>query len=289
MTQEITRIGDTTEFNKKKLLNVGGAANIDSDDKEEMVKAMEAWWFGAGAKIVKDSYGLEVPEGTDIKIVLDNDLGSAAALVRASYKEDAGSSTGLTGKGIDLELHISLSSSLPLDFETDKNGGVAPQYVDRVIVHEMTHAIMSQTMNFGELNTWLKEGAAEFAHGADERLKQSIDLLGGIDKVVAKIDDGTTWGGDSESYSAAYVAVRYMDKALEDAAFITDVKSKVKTEADLTNKCRTDMSNTDTGSVLGKDNGGSDDINAEDVVKEAGYACCCLRYFWGRRLIGCIN
>ncbi|GAA0746521.1 flagellinolysin [Clostridium oceanicum] len=312
LTSEINRIGNTTEFNTKKMLDgsSGASSSSSSSKKEEdaVLKALKSWWIQGGAKLVKDSYGIEVPENTKIKVVLDEGLGSTAAFVSAKYKQDSTSTTGVTGKGSSLELHINMDAAKPLNLETSKDGGNAPMYDDRVIAHELTHAVMSQTMNFGELETWFKEGTAEFVHGADERLAQSIKSLGSVSAVVSKIGNGAKWpeNAGSDEYSAAYLAVRYLDqqldgeggikkifdflkestnqdKTLSDALgattkysgksvsdFITEFKGAITDKSTMETKAGINLNNKDTGSVLGKDNGGANEISAKDVIKETG-------------------
>ncbi len=103
------------------------------------------------------------------------------------------------------------------------DGGEAPYYDDRVITHEMVHAIMGRTMNFKALPTWFDEGTAEFIHGADERVAKDLSRNGGgmkgAEAVQSAIGDGTdnTWVSDSLHYSAATMAVRYLHKQIEAA------------------------------------------------------------------------
>jgi flagellin len=93
------------------------------------------------------------------------------------------------------------------------NGGSAPFYNDRIIAHEMVHAVMGRTVNSTAAGTptWFKEGAAEFIHGADERLLSDINASN-VASVVNQIGNGSSgaWGGNSIDYSTAYAAVRYM-------------------------------------------------------------------------------
>ncbi|WP_286010086.1 flagellinolysin [Clostridium sp. Marseille-Q2269] len=310
LTSEINRIGNTTEFNTQKVLDGSlGSGSSTKQEKEDVLKALKSWWIQGGSKLVEDSYGIKVPNGTKIKVVLDEGLGNTAALVNASYVKDPTSPTGLTGKGALLELHINMDAMKPLNLNTNKDGGKGPVYNDRIIAHELTHAIMSQTMNFGELETWFKEGTAEFVHGADERLDQSIKSLGSVAAVVAKIGNGINWpqNAGSDEYSAAYLAVRYLDKQLDAAGgikaifdylkdlnnqdktlsdalqdvtkatvtkfndvadFIAKFKAAVKDIATMKTEADVDLTNVDTGSVLGKDSGGANEISAQDIIKE---------------------
>ena len=63
------------------------------------------------------------------------------------------------------------------------NGGTAPFYNDRILTHEMTHAVMDATMNVGSMfhgaQQFFLEGTAELIHGADERLYGDIGGAGG--------------------------------------------------------------------------------------------------------------
>lgn len=225
LSEEVTRIGNDTEFNTIKLLN---KTDVNSDDAKAILSYLKKSWLAESEKLVQNTYGLHLSSPVDMKIFLAEDLGSAAALVSAKYSVDNTSPTGITGMGSEMEMHISINASLPL---TGQNPGPYPQYVDRVIAHEMTHAIMAQTMNFGELSIWFKEGAAEAVHGADERLKYSIHNNGGDDiglnRVLSSIGSGTEsdWAGGSDDYSAAYVALRYLDKQIKNGGNADGVKA----------------------------------------------------------------
>jgi len=118
----------------------------------------------------------------------------------------------VTGKATSQELHLDVSDFLPA---TLPNGGTAPMYDDRIIAHEMVHAVMGRTMNFASLPTWFKEGTAEFIHGADERLAGDIAANGGgaagRNAVVNAID---AWASDSLHYSSGYAAAKYLDSKI---------------------------------------------------------------------------
>lgn len=109
---------------------------------------------------------------------------------------------------MDVNLAYFDAASLP-------DGGSNPQYTDRVIAHEMTHAVMGRSMNFAALPNWFKEGAAEAVQGADERL--AGDTSGGT-SVAAIL---AAFNGDdvsaSAGYSGGYAAVRYMHDQIKSA------------------------------------------------------------------------
>lgn len=300
LTGEVTRIGNSTEFNTIKLLDDSA---VNGDDAETMVSYLKKWWLSEASSKIQTHYGL-TPDNVDLKIVFDDSLQGAAALVRGSYYVDATSPTGTTGKGMNLELHINMAASQPVSGE---NPGPFPQYVDRVIAHEMVHATMSRSMNFGELPKWFTEGAAEFIHGADERLKYTIHNNGGGDTGVAKIVNSIgsgskdDWQGTQENYSVAYLAVRYLHentaggirtvmdylaanptKNLDDAlastsfastdGFITAFKNDIRTYADLgkadISLQSVSVAETDTGAIGGSDADGGTTYTAENIIPD---------------------
>jgi len=104
------------------------------------------------------------------------------------------------------------------------NGGSGPFFNDRIVAHEMVHAVMARSTNFGNLAnnpnaTWLLEGAAEFIHGADERLAGDIAANGGgaagRAAVVAAVGNG--FSGSSLDYSGGYAATRYLHDQIKQA------------------------------------------------------------------------
>ncbi|MGJ4748926.1 hypothetical protein ACQV5M_21365, partial [Leptospira sp. SA-E8] len=100
----------------------------------------------------------------------------------------------------------------------------APFYNDRIIAHEMTHAIMATGTNWGAYRSsvWFVEGTAEFIHGADERVLG--DSFGDNGAAIQAIAAGFaaapgSWGGTSTDYSAGYLAVRYLYQMVGDTTF----------------------------------------------------------------------
>ena len=59
--------------------------------------------------------------------------------------------------------------------------------------------------------TWLAEGLAEFIRGADSRASSSLTKLGTA-ALVQLPDNG--WGGGSDDYAGAYLAVKYLDNQI---------------------------------------------------------------------------
>ncbi|SNB45175.1 flagellinolysin [Geobacter sp. DSM 9736] len=201
LLQEIDRIAEGTQFNGINILN---AAKVSTEDMDAILTALKSSWLQASEALIAAQYGL-TGDGATLRIVLDQNPGPFLAYVSGF--------AGAGGKVVNQELHIDVQDFLPA---TLPNGGNAPMYDDRIIAHEMVHAVMGRTMNFVALSTWFKEGAAEFIHGADERLAADITNAGGgaagRNAVVAAING--PWVSDSRHYSAGYAAVKYMDSQI---------------------------------------------------------------------------
>ncbi|WP_373486227.1 flagellinolysin [Acetobacterium malicum] len=225
LASEVDRIGNNTEFNTKKLLNQGNAA-VSAADQQNLISSLKKWWLAEAEDLVTASFGLTA-SGINMSVEIINDPSSNyAAYVQGSFTTDPANTLGtpgITGKGSNLALKINLAYSQPTD---TIDGGTAPQYVDRVIAHEMTHAVMMSTMNFADLPIWFNEGLAEFAHGGDERLEGGIASLGSVEAVVGNIDSGSygDWQGQANDYASAYLAVRYLDKQIRLNGGATGIK-----------------------------------------------------------------
>nr|WP_281730497.1 flagellinolysin [Metabacillus endolithicus] len=188
----------------------GGTVNPDPalTDEQKIIETLRRSMLEQSEKMVEEAFGI-VADGADLKVMFQSTDSNALASV-AYY-------VGSDGKGENLELRIEVDDFLPA---TWPDGGTAPIYNDRIIAHEMTHAIMARSMNYGSLPKWFKEGTAEFIHGGDERVAGDLYWNGGNEQdIVDAIGNGTDtqWTNDSKHYSSAYVAVRYLHEQIKNA------------------------------------------------------------------------
>jgi flagellin len=173
-------------------------------DDADVIHSLKSDWFESAENLVADRYGL-TGDGSVLGITLEES--NPVYLAAIDYTPDD------SGKSATEVLHINVKATVPA---TLPNGGLSPQYDDRVITHEMVHAIMGRNMNYVALPTWFKEGVAEFLPGADERIAANLaNNGGGITGAKAlqnDLGDGTdkSWKNDSSHYSAATMAVRYL-------------------------------------------------------------------------------
>lgn len=292
LATEIERISAASEFNGQKIFDQARSKQTGYADatKDAVLEGLEGGWLENSEEIIRRYYGIQ-GQGNAISIELStftDGAGSTAARVV--------SSTGGSGPGTNIKLQVDLA-----DFATPNlpNGGTAPFYSDRIILHEMVHAVMATAASWGEVATdgsatWFVEGAAEFIHGAEERIQ--------ADTTAATLADNiTAWGGGSVDYSSGYLAVRYLHskikaaggkgvqdvlqylqnntgKTLNDAianatsgayasqaAFVSDYNANKAAFIATFN-----FSNTDTGAIGGLDVDGGEVKTAASVVSDFG-------------------
>lgn len=218
LIQELEKVSTTSTFNGDSIFDFSGSSVLGDSNQLAVVYGLQYGWLEEAENMIQQYFGISA-DGADMNIELttftDGAGGTAARVV--------GSIPGTyTGKATDVKLQIDMSDFTPANLP---NGGNAPFYNDRIIAHEMVHAVMYRSMNIGSMfnpvvdQTWFLEGAAEFIHGADERLQSSISSVG-IGGVMARAatfgSAGAAWGGSSDDYSAAYSAVRYLHQVIKD-------------------------------------------------------------------------
>jgi len=288
LLQEINRVNETTTFAGRKVFDQGTFSVLGDLDQRAVLNALKGFWISEGEQRVFDAFGLTA-DGAELEITFTNDS-SSQTLASVSGTSGAG------GKIFDQVLNVNLAyfdaSSLP-------NGGSTPQYTDRVIAHEMAHAVMGRTMNFAGLPSWFIEGSAEALQGADERL--AGDTAGGTNTAAILAAFNADDVSASAGYSGGYAAVRYMheeikaaggkgikdimgylqqnsgstlDQALTNAskgAFssLADFNTQFNADA-ATYVAGLDLSNADTGAIGGFDADGGNVLTAENVLPNQG-------------------
>lgn len=188
--EEVTRISNTTEFNTIKLLNTEGA----DQDKRAVLNKLEASWLGQATKLIEEQFGLKADNYTmTVNLVEKDGPYNVLAYVGAMVP----SSTG--GLGTSLTLNI--------DMADWRAGNID----DRVIAHEMVHAVFNRTVNVGAtgIPDWFNEGSAEFISGGDDRLQQELT---GITASTLKDSGPLT----TKEYAYSYAAIRYMNDKIQE-------------------------------------------------------------------------
>jgi len=291
---EIDRIAGDTRYNGIEVLQQGGGS---ATEQQEVLDGLKSGWLAQAESIIQSGYGI-LGSGVDLTVDLSSSDGAGGTLAFVRYYTG-----GPGGTGQNLELHVDMADFTPI---TDSNGGTAPFYNDRILAHELVHAVFASRMNVsaaGAIPTWFNEGSAEFIHGADERLAADLAILGGAaagaNALINEFNNG--WGGTSADYSAAYAAVRYMHQRIKtaggnglqditgwlaanpgstlDQALATASAGAFTGEADFKAGFNAtgsafiqgmNLANADTGAIAGADADGGAIKTAESVVPNGG-------------------
>ena len=296
LIQEINRIGSTATFNDEKIFANATSSVLGDSDQLAVVDGLKSGWLNRSESLIKEYYGIQA-DGADFDIEFtsfSDGAGNTAARVVGSV--------GATGLASNVKLQIDMEDFKPPNLP---DGGTAPFYNDRIIAHEMVHAVMYRSINVGSLfandETWFMEGTAEFIHGADERLKADYNGGAGMAAINSAIDTfgagAGSWGGTSADYSAAYAATRFLHDEIKSnggtgikdlTTYMSDNKSATLDEAiqattsyasenafrvDFRAQAATyiaamDLDNADTGSVGGLDADGGASRTAESVIED---------------------
>lgn len=187
-----------------------GTAGSWLRDTEDLVKAQLGW------EPIPDGGGTPNPPRADddweLRVNTSGD-GAVAFIL------------GGTGNVIKFEIDLSTLDTSDADPNNWNVGGIS---FDRVVAHEMVHLLQNQNthgsdpIGDGSRGTWLKEGLAEFIHGADERV---YGILGNnptddeISELLNAIGTGNEDWSSNDQYAAAYLAVRFLDAEIKDAGF----------------------------------------------------------------------
>ena len=214
LLKNINHTATTTRFNGIGLFTRGERFPAVNTERQAVIDGLFGSWLQQSEQMISDAYGL-VGDGVNLQINL-TDLNDPKVLASVSGV------TAADGKSEQLFLNVDMADFPP---GTPGDGGTPPYYSDRIIAHEMVHAVMGRTMNFAALPTWFKEGAAEFIHGAEERVYNDLLLADGdgnnhfanadFATLANSLVDDASWSGGSAEYSASYAAVRMMHEEIK--------------------------------------------------------------------------
>jgi flagellin len=280
----ITQTGNGATFNGQTIFSQDNGNAHEDKNKRAVLDSLRAGWLSSAEDMVQQYYGLQA-DGATLKINLDTTDGQGGVLASVS---------GSTAADSDVTLNIDMA-----DFSniTTPDGGTGPLYDDRVIAHEMVHAIMLRSTSFN-FPQWYTEGTAELIQGADERVAGA--LAGGqtADDIVGTIASG------GFTYEGGYVASRYLHDRLKSMGvdggmkgLMTYLSAHRTADLDTALKAVTggqyqdtsafmadfsahgasfitdtmNLANADTGAIGGLDADGGPSRDAQGVVAESGF------------------
>jgi flagellin len=205
-------------------------------DKAYTLEQLKTNWLAESERMVEKYYGLQAQGNNTLTVRFndDPDVGYLAAVSYFPHQDDE------LSRATDQVLTV-VTAKFPQG--QDDNGAYKPFYGDRTIAHEMTHAIMGQTMDMDSLGEWFKEGSAELIHGGDERVLYQLAAANGnledgynaqdMADFAADTSFFDDWHNTSADYAKGYLAVRFMHQDIvanggegikEVMQFLTDEK-----------------------------------------------------------------
>lgn len=199
-------IGSTMSINAHKLYYIGleyGEEMIPI--VENFIKGINNWgWLSLAEERIKDVYNISGSGQAQLSVrFTDGDLGGTQASV-ASYA---------TTKTQTLMIDIKDFEGLDPNSESGDNGRSKGDYADRVIGHEMFHAVMNDYLGHSkavDMPVWAKEGFAEALHGVKERFQSVHPTMTQAEKRLSLTNAASrllkdSWTSTSEEYVASYL------------------------------------------------------------------------------------
>lgn len=161
-------------------------------------------WLSLAEERIKDVYNISGSGENQLSIrFTEGELGGVQASV-TSYP---------TTKTQTLLIDIKDFEDLDPDSESGANGRNKGDYADRVLGHEMFHAVMNDYLGHDmaiEMPVWFKEGFAEYLHGAKERFENSSKDMSDSKKresltLLCRSLLNDSWNSTSDDYVGSYL------------------------------------------------------------------------------------
>ncbi|MBR1729513.1 MAG: calcium-binding protein, partial [Selenomonadaceae bacterium] len=192
-----------------------------TDKQKHIWQGLYTFWVEESLKLIKESYGYSFADAdaTVNKITLEFHTSETLSVM--------GQVTGRSknGKATEISMLINVERVDNLS-EDDVSGKLwRGYYFDRMIAHELTHAIMRAKIdNYSKLPRFFREGIAELTHGIDDKRRNLIQSLSNDPENLKKYLnlDSEDLGSNSEGYAAGYMLLRYLAKQAAN-----DIDSKV--------------------------------------------------------------
>ena len=194
-----------TSFTKRGLTVIVPKKSTLTQAQQTIVQGLYSWWIDAALNLIEESYGYSFTDSdaTVKKITLKFVDESDFTLAYVNYESNS------------LQLVVNMNSFKNIT-AADMNGAqeTAPYYLDRLIAHELTHAIMATKIdNFLTLPNFIIEGMAELTHGADDiRAADIKDLAANPAQLYNLLNDTSV----TANYAAGYIFLRYFAKQVSE-------------------------------------------------------------------------
>jgi len=195
LAKELDRIANTTEYNTMKVIN--GDFSLQAQDvKTKLQERLKGSWLQDALTRIEDGLGI----GVKNNVTLDVKFEDLSAGVVASMSSTYG------GNNFTLKINNDFINGLTIeDFESSSGPMTGGILLDRVLTHEMTHAVTMHHASgtIGDIPLWFMEGIAEAVQG----LNRTAETEAQVQAKMAGFSNGVT---GEDAYSMGYFAVSYM-------------------------------------------------------------------------------
>ncbi len=194
------------------------AADVDADSAQAIAGALNEKWLVAALNLVKESYGIGFDE-SDVRIKPLN--------IHFVYDSEENGVAWVNGAW-DMTINMYYWNGINVwqgegsgKVDKDKNPNGASHYLDRTIVHELTHAVINANLNNGLANLlsnnygYIHEGLAELVHGIDDKRFHDICTLA-MKNNASVLTSAFEGKASSYSYAGGYMLFRYLAKYVAD-------------------------------------------------------------------------
>ncbi len=216
---EVDRISETTRFGNQKLF-AGATGSIADTDQQQIIEGLKSYWLREAQERVNTYYGLDE---TASDVDLDLEFTTGAAYAAAIISGSSG------GNLVSQSLSINLDFFTPVELPNGIDASGFGDYSDRIIAHEMVHAMMWRNMDLSAVKDaaevgsgtdadrqiWFTEGAAEFIHGGDSRFEAAGSNAAAIQGMFDDIANDNIAGDVLTTYGGGYGAVAFMHDQLK--------------------------------------------------------------------------
>jgi flagellin-like hook-associated protein FlgL len=192
----------------------GASLGSNSDPNiANIVNALQTSWISESEGLIDTYFGM-IGDNVDITLNLipigdPQSDGAAGKIAWVAWSQSG-------NRGINLSLNLDMADFTPANLP---NGNLVAGiiYSDRVVAHEMVHAVMTRNVDMSGLPGWFKEGAAEFIQGADERVKNDLASLPNQAAFTVAFAAAAVANPAALGYTVGYLAVKMMHAEIKNA------------------------------------------------------------------------
>lgn len=214
----------TTKGLTVKLSNLNDLDNIKAitydelaDDKQKYIwQALQTWWAESALNLIEESYSDKMGFASNSSVVVKtmdfgfvNEYNNTLATTWTLMNNTTGNAAHLA-----MTVNMKYYNGIKVGNVDGESSTAGATYLDRVLSHEFTHAIMSANIKFAwDLPQFIKEGMSELTHGIDDERGNVIQALANNSTSLASslslTDSGT---GMTYAYAGGYMFLRYLAK-----------------------------------------------------------------------------